>query len=298
MRFLPVWFVWAFHVVGVCRLRSTTHNGQISPNANRATCAERSFFFYLYYQFYFSFGLRVYMYTATGVTSVWDTAAVLRHVTQHLEQERGGRKIACWCVYIYLSMRHSVWSTVQMVCGRSCLERQRDMLQRSTRAKIKTLLEAFDMAAHQPNALSESDEPTGSGGAGADGLPAGTTQQAHASVDGDARGEGGGGGAEGGEGGGGGNTCRTAVRKEHAFALMSLAISNGTGKTDKQSGAASGLSDVESDSEGVTLQLRRLQLEVSPAPLPSPTVLSLGHARFLSSMPSHALRLCLSMCGC
>ena len=185
-----------------------------------------------------------------------------------------------------------------MVCSRSCLERQRDMLQRSTRAKIKTLLEAFDIAAHQPNALSESDEPTGSGGAGADGLPAGTTQQAHASVDGDAQGEGGGGGAAGGEGGGGGNTCRTAVRKQHAIALMSLAVSNGKGNTDKQIGAASGLSDVESDSEGVTLQLRRLRLEVSPALLPSPTVLSLGPAHFLSSMLSHALRLYLSMCGC
>ena len=88
------------------------------------------------------------------------------------------------------------------------------------------------------------------------------------------------------------------MRKQHAIALMSLAVSNGNGSSDRQSGAASGLSDVESDSEGLTLQLRRLQLEVSPALLPSPTVLSLGPARFLSSMLSHALRLYLSMCGC
>ena len=105
-RVLPVWFVGTFHVVGVYRLRSTTHNGQMatSPNANRVTCAERSFLFHVYYQLYFSFGLRVYMYTATGVTSVLNTAAVLRHVTQRLEQERGRRKIGCFCVYIYLSM--------------------------------------------------------------------------------------------------------------------------------------------------------------------------------------------------
>ena len=74
------------------------------PKRKSCQLCRKVFFNLFILSIIFFIGLRVYMYTGTGVTSVLNTAAVLRHVTQRLEQERGRRKIGCFCVYIYLSM--------------------------------------------------------------------------------------------------------------------------------------------------------------------------------------------------
>ena len=145
------------------------------------------------------------------------------------------------------------------------------MLQNSSRAKIKTLLEAFDMAAQQPpEASSASAEAAAGGSAAGESVPTGAQAQAQAQAqavaDGRVR-EGGGGAGAGGEcGGGGGRT--TAVRKQHAFALMALALSNSKDKHEMPGGAAAAGPDADSDSEGVRHQMCRLQLEVSLTLLP------------------------------
>ncbi len=159
------------------------------------------------------------------------------------------------------------------------------MLQHSSRAKVKTLLEAFDMAAQQhPKARSASAEAAGGNGATAEGLPAGGKAQTPAAADGTVR-EGAGGVDAGGEAGGGG---RTAVRKQHAFALMALALSNDKDKHEMHGGGDTSAGPcVDSESEGVRHQLCRLQLEVSLTLLP-PQVLALRRACSMSSTPSLA----------